>query len=529
MRWWVGALLGLMGVSTAGCMSSEPAQNVLLVILHGVRADHTTPYGYARDTTPNLARLAEEGTLYEAAYAAANDIRPAMTSLLSGWHPAEIRGSDPTTYVQYELLGSIGQDFRQAGRHTAAYYSSLTGPSALGLSFGFESADRYTPDSAFGSAIQWLGDRRLDGRWLLLMEFGGSVHPYAAPGPFRHLYATCSPFDFQGIAVQPTMADRVWDGNFYDDFPVEMTTDSAGNLMVSPKYARLLEANTSLFDATPIPEAQRDVIVGCYDNTVAYTDFLLGHVLAQLEEQRLLDRTTVVVVSDHGQDLLDHGVVSAVNAPFDGSFRVPFIISGPGWPKGKRIKTPVSMVDLRATLEQDVAFSGESDVSRSLHPSGEGLDEDAVVFAEEVSGHLIARDKGYHLVYDTHPGGQALHKHVVRDSAITSGYFKLFAVAEDGRLLPDDLLLSGGAEAAAEAERLRRAMTDWLSGVEDHRAALHRMLFPVCPSCGSQDVRVQPSENLLQCNICGTSSQDGGNSWFQQTTNGTGFQQQRNH
>jgi len=282
------------------------------------------------------------------------------------------------------------------------------------------------------------------------------------------------------------MADRVWDGNFYDDFPVEMTRDQAGNMLINPSYARLLEENTTLFKPTPIPAAQREVIVGCYDNTVAYSDFLLGHVLAQLEEQRLLDRTTVVVVGDHGQDLLEHGVVSAVNAPFDGAFRVPFIISGPGWPKGKRVKEPVSTVDLRATLEQTGTFeqtdtlSGGVDITRSLHPSGEGLDEDAVVFAEEVAGHLIARDSRHHLVFETLAGGQALQTRAqaVQETPISSGEFELFAVAEDGRLLPQDLLLTGDAQAAADAETLRQAMGEWQRRVDENRTGIQRSLFP---------------------------------------------------
>ena len=87
--------------------------NIMIISLVPLRADHLSCYGYHRETTPNIDRLAAEGTIYERAYSTASWTPPAHASLVTGRYPsshgafgdASLSDSVPTIA---ELLGELG-------------------------------------------------------------------------------------------------------------------------------------------------------------------------------------------------------------------------------------------------------------------------------------------------------------------------------------------------------------------------------------------------------------------------------------
>jgi hypothetical protein len=93
-----------------------------------------------------------------------------------------------------------------------------------------------------------------------------------------------------------------------------------------------------------------DYLRGLYAAEVANADFLFGRVLAALARRGALERTLVVVTSDHGEELMDHGALDHVRTVHQETLRIPLVIAGPGVPRGVRIRELVEAVDLPATL-----------------------------------------------------------------------------------------------------------------------------------------------------------------------------------
>ena len=103
-----------------------------------------------------------------------------------------------------------------------------------------------------------------------------------------------------------------------------------------------------------LTEDDQAVIATRYDEEVAFVDQQLGRFFDFLEEQQLWDRTMVVLTSDHGEELFDHGGFEHGHSMYQELLRVPLVVWGPGIEAG-RVSQPVSLVDLTPTMIEAAA------------------------------------------------------------------------------------------------------------------------------------------------------------------------------
>ncbi|NRA39481.1 MAG: sulfatase-like hydrolase/transferase, partial [Planctomycetes bacterium] len=99
-----------------------------------------------------------------------------------------------------------------------------------------------------------------------------------------------------------------------------------------------------------------------YYAMITELDGLVGEVLYNLEASGELENTVIIFTSDHGDMMGEHGMYYKYT-PYDASAKIPLIIAGPGFPAGKTIETPVSLVDLHATIV-DIAGAKQIDGCR---------------------------------------------------------------------------------------------------------------------------------------------------------------------
>jgi arylsulfatase A-like enzyme len=90
--------------------------------------------------------------------------------------------------------------------------------------------------------------------------------------------------------------------------------------------------------------------INMYDATIRAADMMIGQLLKKLGETGLLDRTLLVITSDHGEEFLEHGGVRHTRTVYEELIRIPLIISIPGKKKGKCVDTMVNQVDIMPTL-----------------------------------------------------------------------------------------------------------------------------------------------------------------------------------
>lgn len=331
------------------------ARNVVLIVMDTVRADHLSAYGYPRATSPNIDALAAGGVLFENAYATSPWTLPSHVSMFTGQYPFQ-HGQSPRR--NFSALGMqqlrLATVMRDHGYATAGFVSNtIWGSPWAGLPQGFthyESLYGNFPDKVFRTfygrkfkkygLLRWMKIDRLTRNTAssLIGSFFKWL-PRAADRPFFVF------FNFME-AHEPTLARPSCAGKF---------TGASSEL---PATAQLPAA----------VRLERENQVGGYDNAICSLDEEIASLLKTLESQGRLKNTLVIITSDHGEMLGEHGIFDHGNSLYEQVLRVPLIMSMPAQlPRATRVEVPVSHVDLSATI-LDVARVPQRDAlaGRSL-------------------------------------------------------------------------------------------------------------------------------------------------------------------
>ena len=156
--------------------------------------------------------------------------------------------------------------------------------------------------------------------------------------------------------------------------------------MPHPSGERLLGLDT-VGGGRPVTDAERKWVRGRYDDAVAFADAEVGRLL-----QALGGRTDVLVilVGDHGEDLLDHGFLNHRHGVYESSTHVPLVVAGPGFAPG-RIDTPVSTRGVYATVLAASGIPRPGGVGPAFQRLAAGFGAEDLVFSEGVAGQLAVR------------------------------------------------------------------------------------------------------------------------------------------
>ena len=273
--------------------------NVLFITLDTTRADRIGAYGYAHARTPRLDRLAEQGVLFEKAYAPAPMTAPSHASMFTGLWPPE-HGVYTNGIVALDSgVPVLADELRKRGYSTAGFVASVVLQAKSGFERGF---DHYDDDL---STAEHDGDdlhRSRDGK--LVIDAAGR---WLARRP-----KASSPF-------------FCWVRLFDPHHPYRPHEDEFGET----------------FRERP------------YDGEIAYVDRLLDRLFATLDTLELSHDTVIVVVGDHGESLGQHGEDTHGYLLHDSTLHVPLMIVDPRRrTAGRRVATPVSLVDLYPTLAE---------------------------------------------------------------------------------------------------------------------------------------------------------------------------------
>jgi arylsulfatase A-like enzyme len=343
----------------AAFSTTSPARGVLLVTLDAVRADHLTPYGYSRDTSPNLAALARQATLYLDARAASDMSLGTHASLFTGKYPSRHgawAGGDfpigrPLSASERTMAERVGA----AGWvRFAAVANGYFLNAAYGLSRGFQLFDVPVSD-------------RLELRW----RAGTLVRSLSQRGPTVHRPARevsgvlVEGFDAARRAGRPFLAFA----NYMEAHdPYAPDPDLVGRF---PGYDRALPARVGAFIGAGgarrvFDPRERRHLVSLYDSAIATLDRELGLLFDRMRALGLYEGALIVVMADHGEMLGERGVFGHGAGLVDEVLRIPLIVKFPFQAEGRRVTAPVSQVDLLPTvlemagLPPDPALDGMS-------------------------------------------------------------------------------------------------------------------------------------------------------------------------
>lgn len=315
-------LLGLMG-TVSGCgpdaaqiRALDPRPNILLISLDTTRADHLSAYGYERETSPSLDALAEEGILFETAYAPSATTGPSHASLFTSVSPLSHgvtkngRSLDPG-------WTTLAQALARAGYETAAVISSYVLASRFGYDRGFAFFDEDFSEAEAPSGVSvWEGE-----------EIEGKFYGRADDTTHRAL-------DWLEDRPDPERPFFLFVHYFDPHDPYVVPHDYQPPFLPGPKEA-----------------LKRNRIIFMYDAVLAYMDQEVGRLLKALGPLGLEDNTLVVVTGDHGEGLDQRGHWHHGIHVYEEGVRVPLIVRWPGRsPTGLRVTAPTSLVDLAPSL-----------------------------------------------------------------------------------------------------------------------------------------------------------------------------------
>ncbi len=317
---------------------------VVLIVVDVLRADHLGTYGYrARPTSPSIDRWAEQGLVFERAWATSSWTLPSFGSILTGYlpsaHSAGIEvGEDAEADFEIvaarnfvtlpEVVPTMAGILASEGFATGAIVANPFLDPRFGLGRGFAYYDHADTDNSelrsatevVDLALEWV-DANSSRPFFLMVHLFDPHLDYDAPVPFRGRFAVA--------------------GNDGLELPVQG---------LWPIRNRIAEMGAT----------ERDFISAAYDEEIAYIDSEIGRFMDGLLHRGVLDRSLVALTADHGEELFEHDGFEHGHSMYDGVLRVPLILWGTQVVPGRE-SVPVSLIDLAPTILEAAGVAASAD------------------------------------------------------------------------------------------------------------------------------------------------------------------------
>ena len=316
--------------------------NIVLIVIDAARADHTGCYGYPRDTTPNIDRLASSSVLFERHFCQSTDTKSSTASLLTSQYCDTHLADGPRPLLDGTFTWERGLEHR--GFRTALFSSNLKASPVYGIGEDFQHAEcdrdleplvqpgevRAKPEVLIRAFRRWLEQNR-NQRFFAYLHFLPPHSPYFQPDDMTQLFAGLDPVHFTP-------------GGF--EFPERVDP---------PKPP-----------PPPLPEW-----INLYDANLRYADWGVGELEKVLSDMGLLERSLLIITSDHGEAFGEHGHVWHGRSVHEETAHIPLLVRFPGNElAGSRIPALTQTVDLLPTIFDllEVPYPQEGVQGRSLLP-----------------------------------------------------------------------------------------------------------------------------------------------------------------
>ncbi len=313
---WLGLALAVPAAAALVWFQREAPLRVdgpiVLVSVDTLRADRLPAYGYEGVETPAIDRFVADGVLFERAYSHSPQTLPAHVSMFTGLLPVEHGVRDNLGFAVGPEQTLLPELLAPLGYRSAGVVSSYVLRKEVGLARGFAIYDDrlpQAPPSASSAQVQRDGSESLQ------------------------------------------VAERWLDENAVSGAPVFL-------------FLHLYEPHT------PYAPPARFARYEPYDGEIAYADEIVGRLFDYLRGRGLYHDALIVLLSDHGEGLGDHGEQEHGVFLYDETIRVPLVVKLPGGREaGRRVSAPVQHIDLLPTLLDLTGAPGRERLQgRSLRP-----------------------------------------------------------------------------------------------------------------------------------------------------------------
>ena len=320
------------------CVSSEdgfcvgkPA-NVVFLLLDTFKPGRIGAKRNGVDVAPFLAELAADGSHFTHAISPAPWTRPSMAAYFTGRYAESLRGPANTPVAERfnvkEEHESLAEWFNAHGYNSFAVQTNREASPEFGMDEGFPAENYiYNPGFVIASLLSDEIDNlrpRFEEPFFLFAQYIDPHTLYSPPVEYNAIFGPQpTPSAFDNYSLNPMQFY-----NFFNDM-----------------YRNHLTGSTRIYP--PLTAAGVEAVQYRYDAEIRYLDDELDAMITSLRAQ--YPKTIFVIVSDHGESLLDRDILGHGHSIYDEQIRVPLIFQGPGVPQ-QVIDHPVEAVGIAPTL-----------------------------------------------------------------------------------------------------------------------------------------------------------------------------------
>lgn len=351
--------------------------NIVLITIDTLRADHLGAYGYERNTSPNIDKLAEKGILFENAYSQAPWTLPFMVSMNTSLYPQEHGVTDKkyklsnsmTTIAEYMSNNFYKTIGIVSNRFLTPQYGLSQGFDIFKLKFSRNHGTEKTSAKITDTAIKYISIYKND-KFYLWIHY---MDPHAK-------YMKHPEFGYSSGYLGKLSTGRLTPGKL--------------NRMI-PK----------------LTQADIQYVKDLYDEEISFTDKHIGRFIDALGKFGLTDKTVIIITADHGEEFLDKSKFGHGISLYQELIHVPLIIYVPSknGRQTKRVNTNVEVRSIAKTISDLSVRDNHSFAGKNL-----------LIVAEE-------KDRNY-IAYSQSSNSK---KRVAPLETIVSGYWKLIKTLDD--------------------------------------------------------------------------------------------------
>ncbi|MFQ5865394.1 MAG: sulfatase [bacterium] len=377
--------------------------NIMLLVLDTTRAKNLSCYGYPKDTSPNLDKIADEGILFTNAISNSSWTLPSHASLFTATYPSFHSVNNWTDSLSEDFV-TMAQFFSSLGYQTVAINNNSWINEQFGLDRGFEVFKK------IWLLFQTSNDLNITSRSIKHLKplrkfievsksiFKGNAVLNILNGVYgQFLYNS---HDLGGKRIIKTFENWIHHERnkekpfllFINLLEPHLPYNPPQKFLARFLSDKITKKQIKSLNLDPLPyiagteekaEIDFEILTALYDADINYLDSLIGSIYEVLAGTNLLEETILVIVADHGENLGEHGLMSHFYCLYDTLIHIPFIVRFPAeLPKATKIAEIVQPSDIFPTLAALVGLEN--------HLPVEQLEGRNVLDSNQVNDHRIA-------------------------------------------------------------------------------------------------------------------------------------------
>jgi arylsulfatase A-like enzyme len=329
--------------------------NVMLIVMDTTRADHLSLYGYHRDTTPNLKKLAADAAVYTQALSAADITLTSHASIFTGlypsWHGAYCQPPDASFGRELGPVPTLAEVLTHSGYHTVGVAANLYLRAEFGLQRGFARFRIPRPVPVLAGDESW---------YMLRNGMRRAINQVTDTAQFDRLYSRADAVnrEFFNLLQQPELAQAPFfaffnymDAHFPYIPPHPFDQRYPGKTSATEAELDAIQSRVSQ-DGDPLPPLYTSHAISQYDGGIAYIDSQIGQLVDWLKRENLYDNTMLIVTADHGESFGERRLFLHGNSLYANLLHVPLLVKYPHSAHAGLVETPVSLIDIFPTVIQ---------------------------------------------------------------------------------------------------------------------------------------------------------------------------------